>query len=308
MARIWMIWLAVMMLAVSAFAQDGNYRLRQEDVLRISVYNEQQIQALVTVGRDGNITAPFVGNVRAEGRTVGELEADLAALYERVLKLRDPKVSVTIERFRTYRASVTGAVNRPGAYELRPGDTLVALLSYGGGYIFDRADTRRVILRRAGTKESIPIDLHSLLKGDTSQNYEIQDGDELIVPENTRNTVTVQGAVAAPNQFVWREGMRLSDALALARGDIPIRSKKSGIVIFRERAGIQGQYVAIRADYIRFETKADWSQNVVLMPGDIVHVPYTKTPNIQEIGSIVNNLLFLDEFTRRGLFGFRFFR
>lgn len=308
MARIWMILTLVLALAASVFAQDGTYRLKPEDILTIQVYNEQQINTQVPIGRDGNISAPFVGTVRAEGKTTAELEAELKVLYARELKLRDPKVSITIFRYRAVRASVVGAVNRSGTYELRPGDTVVSLLGAGAGPLLDRANLKRATLRRYGSQELIPIDLDTLLKGDTSQNYVIEDGDELIVPEDTENRIMVQGAVNAPGQFIYRQGMRLADAISLARGEVVGRTKFSEVYVIRERPGMPGYYTRIKCNYVNYIRKGDGSQNVALQAGDTIFVSFTKNPSFAEIGTTLNTFFIFDQLSRNGLLGFRPFR
>lgn len=308
MARIWMMIVATFALAMNVFAQDGTYRLKPDDILRIQVYNEAQIQALTPVGRDGNISAPFLGAVRAQGLTVSELQKELERRFETELKLRSPKVSITIERYREVRASVAGMVGRPNTYVLRPGDTVLTLLSQAGSYVPDRSDLKRATLRRGGSNELIPLDLQALLQGDLSQNYVLDDGDELVVPEDTRNTLVVEGAVNFPNQFVYREGMRLSDALALARGDVSGRSKKSEILILREKQGAPGQFYRIKANYVRFQNNNDFQQNVLLQRGDVVIVPFNKNPDINQLGSLLNSAFLIDRFVKDGFLGFRIFR
>lgn len=289
-------------LAVQALAQDGTYRLQQEDIIRIQIYNETQVNAEVQVGKDGNISAPFVGIMRAEGKTTAELEADLAQEYVRKLRLRDPRVSVTISRFRLQYASVGGAVNRPGKYDFRPTDTLLTLLTNGGGPLLDgRADLRRATLQRASTRELIPVDLYSMLiKGDRTQDYVLQDGDILTVPEETRNRIMVLGAVQSPGTYQYREPMTVSDAISQARGDVQFRSKLSETLVIREKPGVPGTYDRIKVNYVNFIKKGDVSQNITLQPGDIVYIPDTKTPNGGRIGEITqalaNGLFILDRF------------
>jgi len=283
------------------------YRIKQEDLLRIQVFNQQQVSADVPVGQDGNVQAPFAGTIRAEGRTTTELEEELVSRYRKILRLRQPIVSVSILRYRPVRASIGGMVQRAGTYEVRPGDTLLSLLNQGGGPIPDRADLRRAYLQRADSnRELIPIDLHAMLiRGDTSQNYEIQDGDTLTIPEETQNFVNVQGKVQAPGRYPYREPMTLSDAISLARGETP-RSRMSRIVIARQKVGQPGEYVRINADYVRFVRQGDATQNIVLQPGDYVYVPETNTPDFGQISALANVAFILDRFGG-GLFGLRLF-
>ncbi len=294
-----------------AFAQapssSDTYRLRPEDALRVQVYNHPEILADIPVGKDGNVSAPFVGTVKAEGRTTVELEADLRDLYEKKLRLRDPIVSVTILHFRSIRASVGGYVNHPGTFEIRPGDSLVNLLNMGGGALQDRADLRKATLRRNNSRELIPVDLYAMLiKGDTSQNYEIQDGDELNVPEETRNRILVLGTVTQPGTYPYNEPMTLADAISLARGEIRYRSRLSKVVVTREKPGLPGQYTQIRVDFNKFVQKGDPTQNPLLQPGDFVFVPETNTPDFNQISSLANVAYILDRFGS-SFFGLRIF-
>lgn len=293
-----------------AFAQEGTYRLKPDDILRIQVYGEQQINAQVPIGRDGNISAPFVGTIRAEGKTTSELEAELVIEYQKKLKIRDPKVSVTVERYRAVRATVVGAVNRPGTYEMRPGDTLVTLLGQGGGPLSnERADLKRATMRRGRSRELIPLDLYSMLvRGDTSQNYEIEDGDELNIPEATASRILVLGSVAQPGTYAYTDPMTVTDALSLARWEIRYRSRMSKTLIIRPNPGRPGTYTRIQVNFVAFLTKGDASQNVSLQPGDTIYVPETNTPDIDRIANIANTLFVLDRFSRDGILGFRFIR
>jgi polysaccharide export outer membrane protein len=297
----------IFLLPLLAFSQDGAYRLQPEDVIRVQVYNETQVQGEFEIGKDGNVSLPFVGSVRAQGKTTGELEQELKELYIRKLRLRDPIVSVTIIRFRIMRASVSGSVRNPGTFPFRQGDTLVTLLSLAGGPVDDLADLRRARLRRAGSTEEVPIDLEAIYDyGDTSQNYTLQDGDELIVPRDNHNRIVVWGAVQQPGTFPYRKGMRVMDAVGLTRGEIRNVSRMSRIVILRKRKGQYDIAYPIRVDLVRLMNKHDWTQNVELEREDFIFVPSTKTPNIADMGAILNTAFFANRvFFEEGIFGFR---
>jgi len=295
------LWLA---LANMTFGQQDVYRLRPEDLLHIQIYNEPQVNTDVPVGRDGNISAPFVGIVRAQGRTTAELADDLYGLYQKILRLKDPKVSVTVLRYRALQASIVGPVLRAGAYEFRPGDTVLSLFARGGGASQDNADLRRVTLRRAGSNEVLPVDMLSIQNGsDLSTNYVLEDGDELSVPENRRNRVLVQGMVQKPGYYIYHEPMRLADAISLAGGEVPTRTKFSQTQILRELPGQPGRYLRIQVNYVNFIRKGDFSQNLELEPGDIVYVPETNTPDLTRLGNFVNSYFILSDLLRRGIFG-----
>lgn len=298
--------IALVTLVAGAFGQsrDGSYRLRSDDVLLVLVYGETPANVQIPVGPDGNISAPYVGTIRAAGKTTKELEEELTDLYRVKLKLRDPVVSVSVVLYRAIRAAVTGFVNRPGIVDgLKPGDTLLTLLAAGGGPVVDRSDMRHATLRRQNSPELIPIDLYALLRlGDTSQNYELQDGDELIVPEDVKNRILVLGAVNRAGTFPYKEPMTVMDAVAAAGGTIRYVSKLSDATIIREMDGAPGQFMRIRANMANFIAKGDSTQNIALEPGDLIYIPETATPDVQRIGTIASTFYFLDQFFRNQSF------
>lgn len=300
--------LLLVLVCVSTWAQTpSNYRLQIEDVIRIIVYRENEIASEMPIGPDGNISAPFIGIIRAAGKTVSELQAELEEEYKRRLRLANPRVSVTVMRFRTILATVVGAVRGPGVFAVRPGDSILTLLSRAGNIEPERADLKRAYLRRAGTQELIPIDLYSMLNfADVSQNYAVEDGDELTIPEKPKPTISIIGAVPAPGPMLYREGMTVADALSFARWEIRYRSMLSKTMVLREMPGKPGQYLRIQVDMVRF-LKGDSSQNIQLQPGDLVLVPDTKTPDIDRLSNVAASIFYLNRFFTDDFFGFRIF-
>jgi polysaccharide export outer membrane protein len=135
-----------------------------------------------------------------------------------------------------------------------------------------------------------------LKKGDMSQNYKVDDGDELTVPEDTRNRILVIGAVLQPGAFPYSEPMTVMDALGLAHGPVRYVSKFSEILVIRERPGMPGNFLRIRSDIVKFVKQGDAAQNFMLEAGDVVYIPETKTPDWDRLANIVNSLFFLDRF------------
>ncbi len=273
----------------SATAVTSNYKLQQDDVLLIQVFGQQQITCQVPVGRDGRINPPFLDSIVAAGRTMDELKQELLDQFKTKMMLRDPIVSVTFVSLRQLRASIGGAVARPGSVPIRPGDTVLALYNQGGGATPDVADLRRSYLRHANSLEIIPLDLYAMtVLGDMSQNYLVQDGDEITVPEERNNRIDVEGAIQKPGQYVYHEPMTLEDAISLAGGEIRYRSKFSHTIVIRQKPGLPGQYVTIIANLVRFVRNGDQTQNIVLQPGDFVYVPESDSPDFNQIGALFN--------------------
>src|SRR5579862_9403126 len=296
-----------LLLSVAAFAQTppSTYLIRKDDVLRIQVYGEQQATAEVTVGEDGYISAPFVGMVRAEGRSTDDLVTELTKLYMERLRLRDPKVAVTFSHYAPQRAWVGGAVGHPGEFEFRPGDTILNLIHQAGDPVDGLANQHRAVLQRKGIDERIPIDLFNILRrGDLTQNYALKDGDILEVPSDTRNQVQVMGYIQKPGPLPYREPMTLADAIAGAGGEIQGKSMMSHIVIMREVPASPGTFLQIRPNFVAYE-HGDASQNVEIQAHDFIFVPATNTPDLAAITNAVSSIFYVDSVLRAGFLGIR---
>lgn len=84
------------------------------------------------VGPDGRLSVPVAGLVQAAGRTTADIENDIASrLQARAGLTTRPDTSVQIVRFRPF--YVTGAVDKPGEYDFRPGLTVLQAVSIAGG-------------------------------------------------------------------------------------------------------------------------------------------------------------------------------
>ncbi|MCA0360391.1 MAG: polysaccharide export protein [Armatimonadetes bacterium] len=290
-----------LMLMITGFAHaqtvaDGTYRLQAEDVLVIQVYRIAEINAILPIGPDGNISAPFVGSIKAAGKTITELERDLTVAYVDKLKLKDPIVSVTIREYRRIRAGVNGFVGRPGVYDMRPGDRLLDLIAFGGGTSTDgRANLKKAFLVRKNSGEHIPIDLRALLNGDRTQNYVVEDGDTLIVPEELDNRVIIAGRVQRAGPVPYRENLTLMEVVEQA-GKIERRSRLSRVQVFRPLPGRRGDLLAIQADLVAYQTGKDARQNIVLRPGDMIYVPDSGNIDFDVINSIANIVFVFDRF------------
>ena len=107
------------------------YHLDAGDKLRISVFEQEDLTKTYSVDKAGYVAFPLIGSVAARGRTVKQLEAEiarkLAADY-----LRDPNVSVEVDRYRP--VFIMGEVGAPGQYTYVPGMTIQNAIAVAGGY------------------------------------------------------------------------------------------------------------------------------------------------------------------------------
>ena len=85
--------------------------LRESDVLKISFPGSANLNTTQPIRRDGMISMPLVGEVKAVGKTPAELEKDLIDLYSTQLVSKQVVVEVQSSLFPVY---VSGSVLHPG--------------------------------------------------------------------------------------------------------------------------------------------------------------------------------------------------
>jgi len=133
-------------LASGAYQDQSDYRIGPLDLLEITVFQVDDLSREVRVNSSGQISLPLIGAVRAGGKTVAELEREIAAALARD-HLRDPQVTVFVAEFTSQRVTVEGAVNRPGIYPITGRTTLLQVIALSEGFD-DLADEESVVVFR----------------------------------------------------------------------------------------------------------------------------------------------------------------
>ncbi len=271
-------------LALATQAKQGEYVIGSGDLLRIEVFDVQELSREVRVGESGYISLPLLPvRVRASGLTSFQLEEKLAELLQVNGLVAHPQVSVMVKEQRSHPITVIGAVQHPLVYQAVRQATLLEVLSEAGGIAPDAGN--RVIITRAaqepaagaaaGSEASPPqtiiIQLTDLLdSGDGRFNIPLLPGDVVSVPR--AGVVYVVGAVDHPGGFVMqndREQMTALKVLALA-GGLKGSAKPHQAVIVR-RNGPGGKAEEVPVDLTKVLARK--TEDVLLLPSDILFVP-----------------------------------
>ena len=151
--------LIVIPLAIAAGvagAQETRYRVGPGDTLSVSIFGYDDISGEQVVREDGRIALHLLGTIDVAGRTVPEVEAEVAKRASETFQ-SEPSVVVGMTRYRD--VFVSGEVTTPGAYEFRPGLTVVKAVALAGGtpraVAAGAADEQRILeaQRRAAQAE-----------------------------------------------------------------------------------------------------------------------------------------------------------
>lgn len=160
-----------------------DYRIAPGDILEINVYQFDKLSRTTHVDGTGRISMPLIGPVKAAGRTVLELEADIAGRYG-ARYLQSPQISVLLKESAGLRVTIDGAVRKPGVYALKGRTTLLHALALAEG-LNDVGDSGAVTVVRtvSGERSADRYDLAAIRSGQ-AQDPPIYGGDTIVVDES----------------------------------------------------------------------------------------------------------------------------
>ena len=120
------------------------YRLGSGDIIKISVFGEDDLSLETRLPQTGTISYPFLGDIQAVDLTVSELEGFIfTGLKGDYLIL--PSVSVTVIQYRPF--FIDGEVKKPGGYPYQPGLSVDKAAALAGGYT-ERASKNKIVIVR----------------------------------------------------------------------------------------------------------------------------------------------------------------
>jgi polysaccharide export outer membrane protein len=211
--------------ALARGAQSANYVIGPHDVLRITVWNQQDVSGEYAVERDGTFTFPLVGRVHAGGQTLRQLETDLTRrLADGIYK--NPHVTASVAEYRSQQVFLVGELRQPGTYPLTGAMSLIEALAVAGSTLPAAADYALVVRSSIATGPVLPgedasadvtrVDLRGLESGSRAENLALRDGDTVFVPRAA--TAFVFGQVRNPGSYPIGDTTTVLQALSLAGG------------------------------------------------------------------------------------------
>ena len=186
----------------SAFGnrQATEYRISQQDILQISVFQVNDLNSAVQVSQDGNITLPLIGKAQVAGRTTNEAEQIIAGKL-RQKYLQSPQVSVSVKTYGK-KITVSGAVGGPKVLPDDGNTTLSQGIANAGG-VADIGNSSRVHIARS-IDQRVQDDVYDL---DDVQAGKVQDpllhGGDIVVVERSGYRVAFKEIGALMPFAIW---------------------------------------------------------------------------------------------------------
>lgn len=171
------------------------YRVAPGDLLNIDFgasFDGKPLRAdNVLVRPDGMISLNPIGDVRAAGRTPGELDSMLTGMYVDVF--REPNITVSVAKLAGNFVHVLGNVRAPGSFEVTPNATVLQALARAGGPTNEASMGSVILMRRTGPNSvavrKVQLN-HALKQGMSAEDPYVRRFDIIYVPKTKIASVT----------------------------------------------------------------------------------------------------------------------
>jgi polysaccharide export outer membrane protein len=243
------------------------YVVGVEDVLTIVAHDQVDLTRRdgIPVEADGTIDFPHLGRVKVSGLTTRQIQEELKRRLIEGKFYTTVSLSVTVRDYRSQTVTVNGEVREPGTVQLKANATLAEAISQAGHFTA-RAGAHVIIVRARAAKAAAngadpsPEDQVVVLRSDfdtgRAARLRLYDGDTVFVPQ--ADVFYVSGYVKNPNEFIYKPGLTVLQAITIA-GGYAERAAKNRITIERV---VDGRMVTIKV-----------KESDLVQPRDTIKVP-----------------------------------
>lgn len=287
--------------------KQGAYQIGPGDVLSIVVWDHPELSNAATVAvaaqtgtgadastaattappagfvvdDDGILQFPYAGEVKVAGLTQDQARK---VLSQRLAKyIRDPRVTLRVQAYRSKRVYVDGEVRTPGLQAINDIPmTLVEAINRAGG-VLPAGDQSQVMVNRSGT--NYLINLPQLVqRGVNPSSILLANGDVVRVRSREESKVFVSGEVVSPRALPMHNGrLSLNEALGESGGVNPLSGDGSQIYVVRRNGNEQWVY---QLDG-RTQGALALAESFELNPKDVVYVAATPLANWHRAISLI---------------------
>jgi len=224
------------------YQEEYQYRVGPRDILNVTVWDHPELtipagsfrspeQEGRVIAEDGTMFYPYAGVIKVQGKTVIEIRDILTEKLSG--KIKDPQVDVRVSGYRSQKAYIVGQVEGAGPLPITDEPLTVVRAIDLAGDVTDDADKVNVLLSRNGKYYKINLQ-RMYEKGDLTQNYLLQDGDILYIPDRSMQQIFVMGEVVRPQPIFMNNGrMTLSEALGRVGGADQVTSNPGRLYVIR---------------------------------------------------------------------------
>lgn len=252
------------------------------------------------VNGSGDISVPFIGTVKAAGRTPTQLQDDIAGRLKNMA--HKPQVLVRLDKNDTSYVTVVGDVTNSTRMELSArGERLLDALASAGG-ARDPIDKVTLQVTRGNTVASLPL---QVVIRNPRENIPLHAGD-VVTALFQPYSFTVLGATGKNDEINFEaQGITLAQALARSGGLQDTRSDAQGVFVFRlekpnalnwpnqpVRTTADGKVPVIYRINLRDPNSFFVAQSFMMDNRDLLYVSNAPVTEIQKVLNLVFSVVY----------------
>jgi polysaccharide biosynthesis/export protein len=160
------------------------YAISEDDVLKITVWQNPDLDQEVIVRPDGMISFPLIGDVMVKGMSISELDREITRRLSEFV--RSPEVSISLKKIGGSKVIVLGEIIRPGVYAVTGAKTILEAIGQAGGFTRDAVPSSIILIRGGFSQpQAQRLNLSKALSGREilQQNIALQAEDIVFVPK-----------------------------------------------------------------------------------------------------------------------------
>ena len=164
----------------------GDTVLHNNDLIRITVFGEDDLLTETRISKSGTITFPLLGELHLTGKTVNEATTEIRQKLDKDYII-NPQVTLMVLEYATQWVTVLGEVNRPGTVEIPPegGLDVLGAIALAGGYTKIAAPNRITVRRQVnGQDQLFRVDGKKLANDTTVKVFYVQPGDTITIGQS----------------------------------------------------------------------------------------------------------------------------
>lgn len=246
------------------------------DIMAISGANLLNPMTKTEVDSKGDIFIQGIGVVKAENRTLGEVESSVNSLAAQ--KYKSLKVKLTVGSSNEFSVFVYGQVNRPGKVLISNNSTIIDALSAAGG-VKKTGTLRNIKYTNNGKTKS--IDLYKAIFTGNDGNVILKANDKIFV-DTIGKVVAFKNGVFTPGIYEVGNKESLNQLVKYAGGLLPT-TQKGTVTMTRlddktnERTAMNLTWANAKntelqsGDTVEFRNLYNEVENVVTIQGNIKH-------------------------------------
>ena len=127
------------------------YKLGSGDVIKITVFKQEELSGEYTINGAGQIALPLIGDVNTKDLTVKQVEEAIANKLKPDYLL-NPRVNVQVLNYRPF--YILGEVKEPKSYPYVDGMTYLNAVAIAGGFTYRAKEDHVMVIRMNDPKKN----------------------------------------------------------------------------------------------------------------------------------------------------------